>query len=55
MLVLSRTPEETIVIGDVTIKVLQIVGNTVRIGIEAPKEVVILRGEVKDRDTATGS
>jgi carbon storage regulator len=49
VLVLSRKKEEQIVIGDlVTITVVQIRGDKVRIGIEAPAEVTIHRREVYD-------
>lgn len=48
MLVLTRKMNETIRIGDnITITILQVKGrNSIRIGIEAPKEVRVLRGEV---------
>ena len=48
MLVLSRKQDQWIHIGDnVRIKVQLIKGNNVRIGIEAPKEVKVLRGELE--------
>ena len=47
MLVLSRKKNQSIVIGDnIQIEVLKISGNTVRIGIAAPREVTVLRGEL---------
>ena len=46
MLVLSRRREEKIRIGNAAITVLAIAGNRVRIGIDAPEEVQILRAEV---------
>lgn len=47
MLVLSRRPNESIVINElITITVLSISGNRVRLGIEAPKNHVIHRSEV---------
>ena len=47
MLVLSRKINETIQIGDdIEIRILEVKGDTVRIGIEAPKSVDILRGEL---------
>lgn len=47
MLVLTRSKDESIMIGDgVIITVVDIRGDKVRIGIEAPKETVILRREV---------
>lgn len=50
MLILSRRPSETIQIGDdITVTVLTVKGNQVRIGIATPKEVRILREEVRDR------
>ena len=47
MLVLSRKIDDTIIIGDnIQIKVVQIKGNRIRIGVEAPADVKILRGEL---------
>ena len=47
MLVLSRKKDQSIQIGsDITIRIFQIKGNSVRIGIQAPEEVRILRGEL---------
>lgn len=49
MLVLSRKKDEVIRIGDnVTVKVIDTRHDKVRIGIDAPEEVVIHRGEVYD-------
>jgi len=49
MLVLSRKKNESIVIDDdITIVVVEILGNKVRLGIEAPKEVPVHRREVFD-------
>ena len=47
MLVLSRKINEEIVIGEnVKITVLQIKGNSIRLGIDAPKDIRIVRGEL---------
>ena len=47
MLVLTRKVDDTIIIGDnIKIQLLKIKGNTIRIGIEAPTDVKILRGEL---------
>jgi carbon storage regulator len=47
MLVLSRKVGETIIIdGDVRVTVVAIRGRETRLGIEAPEDVVILRGEL---------
>jgi carbon storage regulator len=47
MLVLSRKQQDTIVIDQrIRIKVLGIRGDRIRLGIEAPDDVVILRGEL---------
>ena len=49
MLVLSRKKNESIVIDDdITIVVVDIRGDKVRLGIEAPKEVPVHRREVYD-------
>lgn len=58
MLVLSRKKNESIIIGDnIKIEVLKVSGNTVRIGIQAPRDVKVLRGElapygISDEDTS---
>jgi carbon storage regulator len=53
MLVLSRKVDQEIVIdGNIKIRVLKVKGNTIRIGIEAPRDVHIARGELeKKRDS----
>jgi len=50
MLVLTRKTQEKIQIGDsITITILRVKGQAVRIGIEAPEGVRILRGELAAR------
>jgi len=47
MLVLSRKQNQEIVIGDnIKITVLKIKGNTIRLGIDAPRDVKVVRGEL---------
>jgi carbon storage regulator len=47
MLVLTRRTGETVHIStDITITVLQVNGNKIRIGVDAPRQVPILRGEL---------
>jgi len=48
MLVLSRRVDEAIVFPslDITVRVLMLKGGVVRLGIEAPNDVPILRGEL---------
>ena len=54
MLVLSRRTNEAISLPDlgITIKVVKVKGKTVSIGIEAPQEVHILRGELVEAATS---
>jgi len=47
MLVLSRKPSESIIIdGNVTVSVLRVDNENVRIGIEAPLEIPVMRKEI---------
>ena len=56
MLILTRRVDERIFIGDdITLCVLDIEGNRVRLGLEAPKEIAILREEVRHRYTEEAS
>jgi len=51
MLVLSRHEGEEIIIGDqITIQVVRIRGDVVRIGVTAPREIKVLRGELEPTD-----
>ena len=50
MLILTRRVDERIFIGDdITLCVLDIEGNRVRLGLEAPKNVAILREEIHQK------
>ena len=50
MLILTRRVGESLMIGnDVTITVLGVKGNQVRIGVKAPKEVAVHREEILSR------
>lgn len=58
MLVLSRKKDEKIIIGDqITVMVIEIRGDKVRLGIDAPKEVTVHREEVYEaiRKEQTGN
>lgn len=50
MLVLTRKPDQSIMIGDgVEVQVLSVAGEKVRLGVTAPREVSIFRNEVYER------
>ena len=55
MLILTRRVSESLMIGDdVTITVLGVKGNQVRLGVNAPKEVAVHREEIYERIRAEG-
>ena len=52
MLILTRKPNESVIIDNkVTLKIIEVRGNQVRIGIEAPAHISIHREEVQKRIT----
>lgn len=53
MLILTRRVGETLQIGnDISVTVVEVNGNQVRIGIAAPKDVPIMRDDAKKRQPA---
>jgi len=61
MLILTRRVGETLMIGDqITVTILGVKGNQVRVGVHAPKDVSVHREEIyeriqKETDEASGS
>ena len=56
MLILTRRVGESLMIGDnVTVTVLGVKGNQVRIGVDAPKEVAVHREEIYEKIRAETS
>src|SRR5262245_22479063 len=56
MLVLSRKESQRIRLGDsIVITIVKISGDKVRVGIEAPSNVLVLRDELEPRESATPS
>lgn len=53
MLVLGRIPGETLLIGDAEVKVLEVRGNQVRLGVTAHRDIPVLRGELKSSNENT--
>jgi carbon storage regulator len=52
MLVLSRRESERIRLGNsIVVTVVKVAGDRVRLGIEAPADVLVLRGELKPHET----
>lgn len=50
MLILTRSPQQTIRIGDdIEVVILQVKGNQVRIGVTAPPDIAVHRNEVYQR------
>jgi len=50
MLVLSRRPKQTIRIGnDIEVTVLRVKGKQISVGIEAPRDVPVTRGEITEK------
>ncbi len=46
MLVLSRKPGQKVLVGEIALTVLEVRGNRVKLGVEAPAATVVLRAEL---------
>ncbi|HEY6695322.1 MAG TPA: carbon storage regulator CsrA [Solirubrobacteraceae bacterium] len=60
MLIITRRPGEKIMLGDeIVVHVMEIVGNSVRVGIQAPRSIPVYREEiwnaVRDENQAAAS
>ena len=56
MLVLSRKESEKIMLGDsIVLTIVRVSGDRVRLGIEAPSDMLILRKELEDSDNKPGT
>jgi carbon storage regulator len=50
VLILTRRPTQTVTIGrDITVTVLEIRGQQVRIGVSAPRDISVLRLEINEK------
>lgn len=55
MLVITQQPDDSFTIGDdIEVKILSVKGNQVRVGIDAPKSIPILRTDAKCRSPKQG-
>jgi carbon storage regulator len=53
MLILTRRPTQTVTIGnEITVTVLEIRGRQVRIGVDAPRNIAVLREEIVENSKA---
>ncbi len=51
MLVLSRKESEKVILGDdIVLTIVRVSGDRVRLGIQAPKDMLILRQELENQD-----
>ena len=49
MLIVTRHPGEKVILGeDIVVEVMEVAGNTVRIGIQAPRSIPVYREEIWD-------
>ncbi len=56
MLVLSRRQSQKIKLGDsIVVTIVRVSGDKVRVGIEAPPDVVVLRDELQPFEAASGA
>jgi len=56
MLVLSRKQSQRIRLGDsIVITVVRVAGDKVRLGIDAPRDMLVLRDELEAHDLTTGT
>jgi carbon storage regulator len=56
MLVLSRKQSQRIRLGDsIVITVVRVAGDKVRLGIEAPRDMLVLRDELEPHEVANGA
>jgi carbon storage regulator CsrA len=54
MLVLTRKQQESLLIGDnIKVSIVRVRGNSIQLGIEAPKSVRVMRSELLDREQAS--
>ena len=57
MLVLSRRESEKVLFPElgVTLEIVRIKGNVVRVGIDAPRSIRVIRGELQDLKNSSGA